>query len=76
MHFKEYKDHKHGSMAPIPHFAAYDKEHDLGTMGMVLDTVHGVSVETRTDAINADLDDDEGESDDESDDDDDEEGSV
>uniref|UniRef100_A0A7S2MP25 DDE-1 domain-containing protein n=1 Tax=Haptolina brevifila TaxID=156173 RepID=A0A7S2MP25_9EUKA len=57
--FKIYECHKHGSMNPTPHFHAYDREHGLGSMGMALDTLQGVTVETLADANHADLSDDE-----------------
>ena len=59
-------------MNPSPHFATYDKEYDLGSVGMAIDSMQGVSVETHTDATNADLSDDENDSSDSESDDDDE----
>ena len=67
VHFKEYQDHKHGSMNPRPHFKQYDKEHELGSLGMALDTMQGVTVSTLTEAVHADLSDDEAGSADDSD---------
>lgn len=58
VHFKGYKEHKHGSMHPNPHFSRYDMEHELGSVGMAIDSLHGVSIETLTEATNADLSDD------------------
>ena len=79
MHFKTYKDHKHGTLNPSPIFQSYNQEHVTGSVGMAVDSLNGITVETHTEAINADLSDDEDESEDESDDgsdDDDEEEAI
>ena len=71
LHFKTYKDHKHGTLNPSPIMQSYNQEHVTGSVGMAVDSLNGITVETHTEAINADLSDDEDESEDESDDDDD-----
>ena len=54
--------------APVPyHFQQFDREHELGSLGMALDTLQGVTVSTLTEAVHADLSDDEAGSADDSD---------
>ena len=65
MHFKEYKAHKHGSLAPNGHFKQYHSDHLLGSLGMAIDSLDGALVETRNDAMNADLSDEDGDESDE-----------
>ena len=39
-------------MNPHPYFTQWDHEHELGSVGMALDSMSGVNVETLTDATN------------------------
>ena len=68
VNFKEYNSHKHGSFNPSPHFKQFDSEHEFGSLGMAVQAMDGVLVETHAEAENADLGDDEPESDELSDD--------
>ena len=68
VNFKEYNSHKHGSFNPSPHFKQFDSEHEFGSLGMAVQAMDGVLVETHAEAENADLCDDEQESDEPSDD--------
>ena len=66
--YKEYKDHKHGSMNPNPLLATMNSEREYGSVAMATNTLDGEMIETRLENQNADLSDDEGPSDTEGDD--------
>ena len=65
--YKEYKEHKHGSMNPDPIFGCMDSEHEFGSLSMAAASLDGELIETRLENQNADLSDDEGASDSDSD---------
>ena len=57
--FKIYKDHKHGSMNKHDFFQSPETDPELGNLGVIVEAIDATTIETRQDAEDAALSDDE-----------------